>query len=38
MVYDKIMSAMGSKSKILSLSEHDYVVPKDPIQQYWKIR
>jgi|TARA_B110000503_G_scaffold15544_2_gene21857 hypothetical protein len=37
MVYNKIISAMESKSKILTLSEYDYVVPKDPISQYWKV-
>jgi len=37
MVYNKIMSAMESKCKILSLSQHDYVIPKDPISQYWKV-
>jgi hypothetical protein len=34
-VYNKILSALDNKDLLLTLTEADYVVPKDPAHFYW---
>lgn len=36
MIYNKVLAALELNSKILSLSESEFVTPTDPLSYYWK--